>query len=332
MRIVMILAVAGVLVNARGAGAAGDRVLFDNDDFDVTAPAGIDCSGSVALLVRSSSPELFEAGSAELQRLVDASQAVLGFECPGVPALEVEGRLTGLDEPVYTGRAERASNWQLVARRSIQSEQYQEYAAARDEAYGSAAGVGGHEFAVANLSVGMTVDEARSSVQETFGVEAAYDVDEGVLTMRSGGCPADYDWAALSPRPEPHWKCLQARFTDQRVARMYLVDLVQVIEHDDPEAVQRHLIERFGQPVYQGEVERDRSWWQRKSAVHVMGWGDVIESNGAGEGNPKTDVYTLQAKVLPLDDVVIVTVTLYQPGLRPGRSPAADRKNSDLTL
>ena len=332
MRTVMILAVAGALVIARGAGAAGDRVLFDNDDYDVTAARNIDCGESVALTVRSSSPELFEAGSVELQRLVDASQAVLGFECPGVPALELEGRLAGLEEPVYTGRAERGANWQLVARRSIQSEQYEEYAASRDEAYESTAGEDSRRFAVANLSVGMTVDEARSTGQDTFGVEPDYDVKEGVLTMRSGGCPADYDWAALSPSPKPRWKCLQAWFTDQRVARMYLVDLVQVIDHDDPKAVQRHLIERFGEPVYQGEVERDRSWWQSKSSLYVMGWGEVIGSAEAGEGRGKADVYTLQAKVLPVDDVVIVTVTLYQPGLRPGRSPVADRKISDLTL
>ena len=72
----------------------------------------------------------------------------------------------------------------------------------------------------------MSVDEARAAVNETFGVEPVYDTGTGVMAMQVGGCPADYDWVKLSPRPEPGWKCLQAWFTDQRLARLYLLEPV----------------------------------------------------------------------------------------------------------
>ncbi|MDZ7841991.1 MAG: hypothetical protein U5R46_14410 [Gammaproteobacteria bacterium] len=329
MRIIACV-VSGLMLTMQSATAADDRLLFDNPGYTVTMPDSHYCDDTVALTVHSDRPGLFESGSPELQRIVDAAQAVLAFECPEFHAIQVDGRLSGIGEPVYTGLSERRSNWELAATQSIQSEQYDGSSEPMDdEGYGAADA--SHGFSVANLSPGMPVEEARSAVTETFGIEPEFDIDSGVLTMLAGGCPADYDWAALSPEPERGWKCLNAWFTDQRLARLYLLDLVQVVDAADPEAVAQQLMERFGEPVYRDSREQEGGWWGKDEEIRMLAWGEVVETRDTGDGE-MIDVYTLQVKILPVDDVTVVTVTLYEPELRPGRQSGSGSKVPDLTL
>lgn len=330
MRIFRFLSLIVLLVTVNGAYAANERLLFDNPGYDVTMAENYYCDEPVTVTVRSDNPEMFEAESAELQRIVDATQAVLAFECPEFHVIRVEGRLAGLDEPVYAGVSERSSNWELATTQSIQSEEYEEYAAPTgDDDYGSTDG--GLGYTVANLSVGMSVDEAQAAVTDTFGVESQFDVGQGILTMRTGGCPAGYDWAALSPTPERGWKCLSAWFTDQRLARLYLLDLVQVVAAEDPEAIAQHLVGRYGEPVYRDTRDQPGGWWGKNNPMHMLAWGEIVETREAGNGEQE-DVYTLQAKILPIEDVTIVTVTLYEPGLQPGWATDSDTSGPDLTL
>jgi hypothetical protein len=319
-----------LLATGHTALGAGDRLLFENPDYDVTMAEDYFCDEIVAVTVHSNLPSLFEADSPELQRIVDGAQAVLAFECPEFHSIRIEGRLSGIDAPVYSGMAERRSGWRLAASQSIQSKQYDEYAAPMDDGdYGDWDWQSG--FTVAGLSAGMSVDDAQDAVRETFGVESEFDIEDGILTMQAGGCPWDYDWAALSPAPERGWKCLSAWFTDQRLARLYLLDLVQVIDAADPELVAQQLIDRYGEPVYRETRDRDGSWWGDKETIHVLAWGAVVEAPEAG-GDDAGEVYTLQAKILPIDDVTVVTVTLYEPGIRPGRASDPGSSVPDLTL
>lgn len=330
MRTLLSLAVIGVVVMAANAHAAGERLLFDNFDYDVLVAEDYYCDQPVKLTVLSADPEMFEADSPELQRIVDAAQAVLAFECPIVHGVELEGRLAGLDEPVYFGVAGPGSSWELAAKQSIHSEEYEAYQAPIGHGeYESADRP--HGFTVASLSAGMSVDEARAAAADTFGIEPEYDVENGILTLQSGGCPADYDWEVLSPSPEPGWKCLQAWFTDQRLSRLYLLDLLQVVEFEDPEAVEQYLIDRFGEPAYRGTRKQDRAWWQDKQAIYTMGWGEVVET-GDAVGGEQTEIYNLQAQVLSIKDATMVKVTLYEPGLQPQRATGDDPRVPDLTL
>lgn len=330
MRAFRILALAGLLAAVHNVHAGNGRLLFANPDYDVTMAESFYCDEPVMVTVRSDRPELFEAEATELQRIVDATQAVLAFECPAFDVIRVEGRLAGLDEPVYAGVSERSNDWELVTTQSIQSQAYEQPAAPMDDDdYGYSDGDLG--FTVANLSAGMSVDEARATVTETFGVDSQFDAGQGVLSMRAGGCPADYDWAAVSPTPERGWKCLSAWFTDQRLSRLYLLDLVQVVEAADPQAIEQQLIDRFGEPVYRDTRDQGNGWWGKDDTMHMLAWGEVVETRDTGNGE-REDIYTLQAKVLPIEDVTVVTVTLYEPGLRPGWASEPASGAPDLTL
>lgn len=330
MRAIRFLPLLGLLAVVHGAHAANGRLLFDNPDFDVTMVKDYYCDEPVTVTVHSDSPEMFRADSAALQRIVDATQAVLAFECPAFDVIQVEGRLTGLDEPVFAGMAERGSNWQLATTRSIQSKEYtDDDALTGEEEYGPADGESG--YTVANLSAGMSVDEAQAAVADAFGVEPEFDIQQGILSMQAGGCPADYDWSALSPTPERGWKCLSAWFTDQRLARLYLLDLIQVVGAEDPEAVAQHLIDHFGEPVYRDTRDQKGGWWGKDDAMHMLAWGELVETRETGSGEQE-DVYTLQARILPVEDVTVVTVTMYEPDVQPGWASDSDSNAPDLTL
>lgn len=315
---------AALFAAAAAAQPAGERLLFDNPDYDVLVAEDYYCEQPVRLTVRSKIPELFQADSPELQRIVDGARAVLSFECPTVRGVEIEGVLAGLGEPVYFGVAGPDSGWALTTKQSIQSEEYGAYQPPADSGPESSGG----GFSVASLAAGMTVDEARAATADAFGVEPAYDARTGVLSMQAGGCPADYDWDAMSPAPEPGWKCLQAWFTDQRQGRLYLMDLVQVIRPADPGTVERQLVERFGEPAARGSRERGGGWGDEAQTIRTIGWGQVVEAGG-GE---QPDVHNLQAQILPVEGATVVTVTLYEPGLRPRQAAEPAPDAPDLTL
>ncbi len=117
---------------------------------------------------------------------------------------------------------------------------------------------------------------------------------------------------------------------------MYLLDLVQVIESNDPAAVEQRLVDRFGEPVYRDAQDQERGLLHEdRSSIIVLGWGEVVQSpEAAAAGEP--DMHTLQAKVLPIDNVTVVTVNLYRPDLQPGRAAGSEdgRRGAvpDLTL
>jgi hypothetical protein len=75
-----------------------------------------------SVTVEAAQPDLFNSQSPELQRLVDALRAMLAFECPGLPEIQVRGVLKGLREPVYRGTAAPQGNWALQAERTVRSE------------------------------------------------------------------------------------------------------------------------------------------------------------------------------------------------------------------
>lgn len=325
----LLIAAAAVLVQAGPVHAADDRLLFDNPHYDVFVPERFACGEPVTVTVRSAKPQLFQADSAELQRIVDAAQAVLRYRCPDLAGVKLVGRLAGLSEPVYIGVAAAHSNWALVTTRSIQSEELRIYRSPSEHGNRESAD-NVPSFTVANLSAGMSVEEARSAITDTFGVEPEYEAGRNRLTMQSGGCPPDYDWTALPPSPEPGWKCLQARFTEQRPARLYFLNLVQVIGPQDPQRVRQYLIDQFGQPAASSTRKLDRAWWQPEQTVYILSWGKRVRAVNPVDNGGRATTYTLQASILPTDDATVVAVTLYAPEVRP--PSASGPQSPDLTL
>lgn len=320
------------------------RVIFDNPGYQVTAPGdGTYCGQPARVTVESDDPELFER-QAMLQSIVDGVQAVLVYECPDIATVEVNGRLRGITEPIYRGVAHRHSNWNLDTKKSFQSREYEEGSRNGDSWDEDEPTVGdgetspampASEFNVANLQTGMTVDNAGATVEDTFGVQPSYDRREGLLSMRTGGCPQDYDWSTLSPVPQAGWKCLRGWFTDQREERLYLLELIQVVEGDQVHSIESLLAQQYGEPVHQRTQEKKPERWQdapESRTSHVMAWGDVVQADTASAGEDQSSRYTLQAHITPIEDVTVLAVTLYQPDMQPDRATRDEPQDLDLNL
>lgn len=299
---------------------AGARVLLEDDGLAVRMADGSRCARSVDMTVVAEQPALFERGSDRLQRVVDAAHAVLAFECPELREIRVRGELRGLSGAMFQGTAVAARDWRIEAERTIGAEQA---AAAGSGApvpvEGSSAEATG-AFSVAGLKLGMTANDARQAIREFFGVEPDYDIRAGIMTMRAGGCPQGFDPGAMRPRPEAGWKCLQALFTDQRVATLYRMQLVQAVEAGRMEPVVDTLTQRYGRPSSRVSGTGDGA----PSGLSRDGVALAWRREGAGA----TVGQTLRATVEPVGDTVVVTVTLAESAQQelPEEAPGLDLK------
>lgn len=312
------------------------RVLIQDTAARVTLDRPFRCGDVVEIDVESRQPDLFQRDSSGLQRIVDAARAMLSFECNDIPEIRVQGRLTGLAEPVYGGVASSQSQWTVQTVQAIRSRAAAETEASPTSPVQPSPSQPGEPseqgMTLADLTLGMSVKEATAAISGTFGVEPAYDVSRGTLKVQVQGCPGDYDWVKLSPAPRPGWKCLTAWFTDQREARLYRLELVQVVK-DEPQAVEQLLIERFGAPAERRAETLGGSWWQSGRPVTGMAWGDTVSRPEAGVALLATlPVHELQAAIEPASDVTVTKLTLYRPSLKPGWPQDKPSKGTNLTL
>jgi hypothetical protein len=314
-RVIAITTLALSVATPTGAVA---RQLLRDTGLDVRVDRGVQCGSPIDLTVEAEDPGLFEADSDRLQRVVDAARAMLAFECPDMQALNVQGYLRGLSDPVYRASAREADDWRLQVRSSIQAgagaagtrEQPQ-----RPNLIGGAGNAGG--YSVAGLALGMSVDEAMSAVRRNFAEAPRYDAREGVLTMQAQGCPEDFDWARMPKVPRAGGKCLQAWFTDERAAELYRLKLIQVTATENTDQLEATLVSRYGRPAIRVTGWDPDAPDELSRNGLLLGWGETVAAaagtrRASGEVAPRR----LEAVIEPVRDVAVTTITLYDPSLR----------------
>lgn len=237
---------AGIVVAVAAAlpmtAAARDLVL--DTGASVTVDDSFTCEPSAGITVHADSPDVFQSGSARMQRLVDVAQAILRYECPSLDSLHVTGRLPGVESPVYDGVANAVDDWLVTARRSVSGE---------DVASGTPGRAptpepGARSISVASVKLDMGVDEVRQRIDDVFGVEPSYEPQNGTMSLDRTGCPAD----PAAPRAgeayeKPGANCVTAWFTDRRQATLYRFRYTQSAD-GSVDDVRRVLVENFGEP------------------------------------------------------------------------------------
>jgi hypothetical protein len=318
-----LFACAGTLAVAFAGPTAADRLLMEAPGLTASLDQPLQCDQPASVTVEAAQPDLFGTQSSELQRLVDALHAMLAFECPGLPEIRVHGMLKGSGEPVYRGTAAVQGNWTLQAERTAQSEVPLAPGAAGGAPEGSPA-AGSAPYTVAGLSPGMTVEEAGAAVADTFGVRPEYDAQNGLMTLYADGCPQGFPWNERQLVPRAGWKCLRAWFTDQRVPKLYFLELTQVVGGRRTDAVEHALTERYGEPA-QGSHGAP----PRQDGLHLS-WGNTIDTGIALPPGAPRPSHVLEAVVERVDDVIVTTVTLYGPGLAAPRGRSQPAGGLDL--
>lgn len=235
------------------SAASANRILIDDPGQTVTVSNNFSCYSPVDITVDTANPQLYEADSATLQKLSDSVRAMLSYECPGLSAIRLTGLIRGLDEIVYQGEILKSNDWLITP---VHREKKQNLAdrtsplslnqSATAKRYDDELKPG--DLEVIGLHLGMSVDEVSERVSETFGVAPQYDAEKGLLTMHNGDCPVATGPAAWDTEPGTQLVCLEAWFSDNRIARLQRLSLLQIVDASF-EQVNGLLIEKYGNPT-----------------------------------------------------------------------------------
>ena len=289
-----------------------DRILIDDPEQTVTVSNSYSCYRPVDITVDTITPALYEADSAQLQKLTDSVKAMLSYECPGLSSIMLTGLIRGLDEIVYQGEASKNNNWLVrplatAAQNSVSDNLAPVFSDKehQDEASSTQFGVAKRyddelkqgQLEITGLHLGMSVDQVTSSIVDTFAIEPHYDAEKGFMTMDSGGCASDLSVAASEDYGNSQPKCLQAWFSDNRVARLQRLTLFQIVDGQINQ-VNDLLVNKYGTPL-QTHSTKDNSETQ-------MVWRAI---------NPQTNqsvIEEVDATIKSIDsDRVVTNITLY---------------------
>ncbi len=230
-----------------------DRILVDDPQQTVAVSNNLSCYRPVDITIDTVNPGLYDNHSAQLQKLGDSVKAMLTYECPGLDSIRITGLIRGLDEIVYQGEMLKNNGWlvqPLIATA-------QEYGAIQNpvtktpedgisKRYDDELKQGLLE--VTGLQLGMTVEQVTDLVYSTFGIAPQYDAQKGLLTMNSGNCPEHPGSASSEYETGAELKCLQAWFSDNRVARLQRLNLYQVVS-GQVRQVNTLMTKKYGSPI-----------------------------------------------------------------------------------
>lgn len=311
------IAAAAVLLVA-GTAAAQERLLVQHPDMLVVADREAACGQPVPITIRAADPGFFKSGD-RLQRTVDGVRAMLGFECARLPRLEITGEAGREQTVVYRGAAGDATAWLVEGNASAS-------AAATGGATGSAGGplaaatgqsavIGRHE--IAGVRLGMTVEQAMNGATESFGERPVYHEDGRVMQAVTGGCDFRFDGTHA---PKPGWRCLEGAFTEGDAARLHTIGLAQAVDLDQRAAIEKRLIERYGQP--DTRIRRDDGDGNGGHPFLYLAWGDVLSRDrGTRLGFLDAPLRKLEAYAEVRDSLTVVNIWNQDPAVTMAAAP-----------
>ena len=228
-----------------------DRILIDDPTQTVSLHKDFSCYQPAQITIDTVEPALYESDSNKLQTISDSVRAMLSYECPQLSSVELTGLIRGLDEVVYQGQMTRHNNWVVqsvstdnAAISSTLQNANQVEQNNFSKRYDDELKIG--QLQVIGLELGMDVKQVTQIVFDTFGIEPVYDANQGLLTLNAGNCSADTSESLHNLAVND--KCLKAWFSDNRVARLQRVNLVQVVEAQQQQ-VSHLMIEKYGNPT-----------------------------------------------------------------------------------
>jgi len=284
---------------------AAARLLLEDRGTEVHLDRPLVCGQPAAVRIAADRPDLFDAGNPRLQGLLDATRAMLGYECRDLREIRVTGGLRGETRERYAGMAGDATGWRLQPDRG--------YVASAPSAAAppAPAAPAGSAFTVRGLATGMTPDAAMREARTGFDAAPRYDAARRELAVERDGC-------ALEPgsRPRAGQVCLKAHFTEGRDPRSYRLRYAQVVDRDQAEPIAAQLRERFGAPAVD-EERRGSAWLQGGAPERHLGWG---AQTAADDGRPRRE---LEADIRVEGGVTVLTLDLLDAGGGAASSGAA---------
>lgn len=256
--------------------ARAGRILIHDNNQTVTLNQSLDCYKAAQITIDTRNPEIYQQGTRQLQAIGDAVRAMLSYECPGLDEIELNGLIRGLGETVYRGRLSARDGW-LVRPVALELDRLAARPKSRNVTPHTATSNNGgvainsETLSLTGLELGMSIAAAIEAVETAFEISPHYDPENGMMTLQTGGCPADFDTNAVAYQAQSEWKCLKAWFSDKRIPALERVELIQVV-HSDTGSIKQRLTEKYGAPG-QNDITAT-------NAKSHMQWQTTVDARG----------------------------------------------------
>ena len=265
------LLVAVALMAASPLAAAAPRLLLVAPQVEVRMDDELRCHRGAEVSIVAQDPLLFTGDSPRMQSLIDATRAVLGYECRNLAGISVNGYLAGLDGTRYKAVAGPEDDWWLQASQTMAVSSSSSPAPVApgwpSQAESPAPAVGAGDFVVRDLHRGMRLDEAVEALRGSFAGEPRYEQPRRVLSVVEGGCPIAGETLRRHVPPRAGDACLEAKFSADGRELLEHLNYGQVVDMDQSVVIRAALQQRYGQPV---------KTWRLDPTSTRMAWGRLL--------------------------------------------------------
>lgn len=247
----------------------------------------VNCNGPVEVRLTTRDPALLDDDTVDVQRVMDASVAMLRYRCPNLSRVMVRGALQDSSEDAFVAVLDHGDDWLIRTQRTFALDLSgdKRYSGDRGQSPRVAAR---SQLAVVGLSAGMNPEMVRNIVEANFNATPRL-LDGGRrMVVEENGCRVDRDWM---DRPHnsgvtPGWRCLQVWFTPGNNPQRYMVEYEEVVDGNRLEDATNRLIRRYGEPG----LREDRIWLQGQPAGSRFSWGNEIVIDGERRRELRADI------------------------------------------
>lgn len=270
---------------ALGAAAA-ERLVVQDADLLVVVDREVGCGDITPLTVRSSDPDVFRKGSPRMQRVVDGTRAILGFECARIPAFNITGEDTRSGEVVFEGTAGDPTQWLVQSSKTLAG-------APSGVASDTGGGNGGTTptpvslgaDAIGGVRTGMTASEATDAAAGDFPGEPRYLRSSDLIVAGDEDCA---NRLQSDTRLAVGQRCLLAQTTAGDTPRVSQTILHQAVDQDQRAQIVAQLEQRFGRPAKRERGEMAASSWNNVGNKYtLLSWRAPLERPIEAAGRPK---------------------------------------------
>ena len=303
---------------AFASASAAERLVVQEPDLLVVVDREVGCGQITELTMRSSDPDLFRKDSARMQRVVDGTRAILGFECAKIPAFNITGEDNRTGEVVFRGTAGDPTQWMvqssqaLAAAPSGSGSTVGSGSSGGSSVGGSASGGGAISLggdAVGGVRTGMTVAEATNATGADFAGKPVYRRDLQALVAGDDDCVGRLQ---SRTRLMAGQRCLVAQTVETDPPRVYQTILHQAVDQDQREQIVAQLEERFGRPAKRERGELPGSSWNNAGNKYtLLSWRAPLERPVEASARPTgidPVTYELEAVVVSYGNTTEVTL------------------------
>jgi len=226
------------------------RILIQDNHQTVTLNQSLDCFRPAQITIDTRNPEIYEQSSTQLQVIGDTVRAMLSYECSGLDKIEITGLIRGLNDTAYRGQLSAREGW-LVQPLTLKLDRLAAPPVVTSQHTTSRYGgspTNSEALSLTGLELGMSIAAAIEAVETAFEISPQYDPENGMMTLQTGGCPADFEPNAVAYEAQSEWKCLKAWFSDKRIPALERVELMQVV-NSDTRTIKQLLTRKYGSPA-----------------------------------------------------------------------------------